>query len=883
VIKSVYTQIQLVDYRPPEFLVDEIALTFKLSEDKTIVHARYRCRNNPALSGDGRTLQLQGEQIQLMDLAIDNEPVADEHLTVDDKSLSISEVPEKFVIDITTRINPENNSSLSGLYLSSGMFCTQCEAEGFRRITYFPDRPDVLARFSTRIEARKEKFPVLLSNGNLTGQGLLENGFHYAEWHDPFPKPSYLFALVAGDLVSLEDTYETCSGRNIDLQIYVQPRNGMKCSHAMESLKKSMQWDEDVFGLEYDLDQYMVVAVDDFNMGAMENKGLNIFNSKYVLALPESATDQDYLGIEGVIGHEYFHNWTGNRVTCRDWFQLSLKEGLTVFRDQEFSADMNSRAVQRIKDVRILRQFQFPEDDGPLAHPVRPASYLEINNFYTVTIYNKGAEVVRMIHTLLGPKLFREGMDLYFARHDGQAVTCDDFVAAMASVSGRNLQQFKRWYSQAGTPELTIAESYDNKTGEYHICISQNCPSTPGQTEKKPFHIPILIGLLDSKGTDIADTHGSSYETRGTSVLLELIEVQQNFVFHGLKEKPHLSFLRMFSAPVKVGSFHSRKELEFFMGHDSDSFNRWDAAFSLSESIIGDLISVFAGRLRATLEKTYVEAVRRNLIDTRADKSLISLALQLPAETYLKQTMGIVDPDSLHAAHQFVKKELSRLLRLDFIEVYRKNESLESYQITPVEVGRRSLKNVCLDYLVSGAESGDEILQLCRKQYFGTNNMTDQFAVLSAVVHQQIPERDELLADFERIFSEDPLLMDKWFSLQAFSSAEDTFSRVQDLMTHPVFTLKNPNKVRSLVGAFCQNHFHFHAKNGDGYRYLSEIIIELDGLNPQMAARMVTPLIGWKRYDKLRQVMIVRELERIQRKDDVSRDVYEIVTKCLKT
>ena len=465
-IKSVYTQIQLVDYRPPEFLVDEIALTFKLSEDKTIVHARYRCRNNPALSGDGRTLQLQGEQIQLMDLSIDNEPVADEHLTVDDKSLSISEVPEKFVIDITTRINPEDNSSLSGLYLSSGMFCTQCEAEGFRRITYFPDRPDVLARFSTRIEAQKEKFPVLLSNGNLTGQGLLEKGFHYAEWHDPFPKPSYLFALVAGDLVSLEDTYETCSGRNIDLQIYVQPRNGMKCSHAMESLKKSMKWDEDVFGLEYDLDQYMVVAVDDFNMGAMENKGLNIFNSKYVLALPESATDQDYLGIEGVIGHEYFHNWTGNRVTCRDWFQLSLKEGLTVFRDQEFSADMNSRAVQRIKDVRILRQFQFPEDDGPLAHPVRPASYLEINNFYTVTIYNKGAEVVRMIHTLLGPKLFREGMDLYFARHDGQAVTCDDFVAAMASVSGRDLQQFKRWYSQAGTTELTIAESYDKKTGE---------------------------------------------------------------------------------------------------------------------------------------------------------------------------------------------------------------------------------------------------------------------------------------------------------------------------------------------------------------------------------------------------------------------------------
>jgi len=879
--KSVYTQIQLVDYRPPEFLVDEIALTFKLAENKTIVHARYQCRKNPDLSGDNRTLQLHGEQIKLMDLSIDDEPVGDERLSVDEKSLSVFAVPDKFVIDITTRINPEENSSLSGLYLSSGMFCTQCEAEGFRRITYFPDRPDVLARFSTRIEADRGKFPILLSNGNLTGQGLLKNGLHYAEWQDPFPKPSYLFALVAGNLVSLEDSYQTCSGRNVGLQIYVQPKNGMKCSHAMESLKKSMKWDEDVFGLEYDLDQYMVVAVDDFNMGAMENKGLNIFNSKYVLASPESATDQDYLGIEGVIGHEYFHNWTGNRVTCRDWFQLSLKEGLTVFRDQEFSADMNSRAVQRIKDVRILRQFQFPEDDGPLAHPVRPASYMEINNFYTVTIYNKGAEVVRMIHTLLGPKLFREGMDLYFARHDGQAVTCDDFVAAMATVSGRNLQQFKRWYSRAGTPELTIAESYDKKSGEYNISITQKSPSTPQQTEKKPFHIPILIGLLDSKGKDIADTLGASYEIRGKSVLLELIEAQQNFVFQGLREKPHISFLRTFSAPVKVGSFHTRKELGFLMSHDTDSFNRWDAAFNLSESIIGDLTSVFTDRLRPTLEKTYVEAVRRNLIYPLADKSLTALALQLPAETYLKQTMDIVDPDSLHAARHFVKKELSRLLRLDFIEIYQQNESLAPYQLTPFEVGRRGLKNVCLDYLVSSAESGDEILRLCQKQYFWANNMTDQIAVLSAVVHQQIPERDEMFTDFEKRFSADPLLMDKWFTLQAVSSADDTFSRVQNLMTHPLFTFRNPNKVRSLVGAFCQNHFHFHAKSGDGYRYLSEIMIELDSLNPQMAARMVIPLIGWKRYDKRRQIMMVQELERIQRRKDVSRDVYEIVTKSL--
>ena len=863
--------------------MDTIDLTFRLKENNTIIQARSTCRRNPAAVNTEQTLHLSGEKIQLLELLVNDKRVEDERISRDKHNLTISGLPDTFTIDIKTSLNPKENTALSGLYLSAGMFCTQCEAEGFRRMTYFPDRPDILARFSTRIEADKEKFPILLSNGNLSDKGELDNGLHYAQWQDPFPKPSYLFALVAGDLVSLEDSYRTTSGRSIDLQIYVQPKNADKCAHAMQSLMKSMKWDEDVFGLEYDLDQYMIVAVDDFNMGAMENKGLNIFNSKYVLSSPESATDQDFLSIEGVIAHEYFHNWTGNRVTCRDWFQLSLKEGLTVFRDQEFSADMNSRAVQRIKDVRILRQFQFPEDDGPMAHPVRPASYMEINNFYTVTIYNKGAEVVRMLHTLLGPQLFRAGMDLYFERHDGQAVTCDDFLAAMSQVSGRDLQQFKRWYSQAGTPVLTISDCYNDKSGEYQLSISQKTPATPGQEKKEPFHIPILIGLLDSKGRDFVTEIEIPYETRNSSVLLELKEEQQSFAFNGLREKPLLSFLRGFTAPVKVDSFHSRKELGFLMGHDSDSFNRWDAAYNLSESVINDLIPLFADRSRAVLDPLYVDAVRRNLADRSADKSLTSLALQLPAETYLKQGMTIIDPRSLHAARQFVKKELARLLSHDFLEVYQENQRLEPYQISARAIGRRSLKNVCLDYLACSADSGDEIVQLCRQQYFEANNMTDQFGVLSAVVHLQIHERDELFRDFEKRHGSDPLLMDKWFSLQAISSADDTFDQVQTLTKHPMFSFKNPNKVRSLIGAFSQNHFHFHDESGKCYRFLADIIVKLDGMNPQMAARLVTPLINWKHYDTRRQQMMVQELEKIQRKKTVSRDVYEIVTKSLLT
>ena len=873
--------IKRVDYRPPEYLVDCIHLCFKLGESKTVVKARSNIRKNPDCSSNTNELFLFGELLELVEICIDGEIVASERLNRTDDGLLIQEVPRAFALEITTKINPEANTALSGLYLSSGNFCTQCEAEGFRRITYYPDRPDVLAQFTTRIEAHAGKYPVLLSNGNLIDKGKLKNGFHYAEWEDPFPKPCYLFALVAGDLVSIKDRFTTKTGKEVDLQIFVQKQNKDKCAHAMASLKKAMKWDEEVFGLEYDLKQYLIVAVDDFNMGAMENKGLNIFNSKYVLASPETATDQDYLGIEGVIAHEYFHNWTGNRVTCRDWFQLSLKEGLTVFRDQEFSADMNSRAVKRIEDVRLLRQFQFREDDGPMAHPVRPDSYIEISNFYTVTIYNKGAEVVRMIHAIIGPDAFRRGMDLYFNRHDGQAVTCDDFVAAMSDAAAIDLEQFKRWYSQAGTPTLKIDSSWNRHKGEYTLIIQQSTPATPGQPDKKPFHMPILLGLLTSTGDDITAQSGNLYQTREDNVLLELKEKKQEFVFNNLPEKPVVSMLRSFSAPVKIAPFHSQEELTTIMSKDTDLFNRWDASFSLSETIILELARRAKEQGRLHLEPDYVEAVRSNLISTAYDKALTALALSLPPETFLAQSMKVVDPDSLHRAHLFTRKELARLLYQDFLEMYQSYDQSTMYGITPEEIGNRSLKNVCLSYLMSNAESGDEILEICRKQFFTANNMTDQIAALSAVANLSISERQDMLDHFEKRWSHEPLVMDKWFTIQALSYADDTFERVQRLMNHPLFSLKNPNKVRALVGAFSSNHFHFHAISGSGYQYLADVIRELDSVNPQISARLSNQFIAWKRYDTTRQHLQKEALEKILNKKKLSRDVYEVVNKSL--
>jgi len=879
-----------LEYTPPRYLTDAIELTFQLNRDDTVVTARSSFRRNPECPGKSNDLFLDGQELELAAITLDSRPLSPSEYTVTDSGLILHNVPDAFVLEITTRIFPDTNTALEGLYRTSGNYCTQCEAQGFRKITYYQDRPDVMARFTTRIEVDRATCSVLLSNGNLVEQGDLDQGRHYALWRDPFPKPCYLFALVAGDLVCQEDSFTTGSGRSILLQIYVQARNLQKCDHAMQSLKKAMRWDEEVFGLEYDLDRYMVVAVDDFNMGAMENKGLNVFNSKFVLTSPETATDQDYLGVEGVIAHEYFHNWTGNRVTCRDWFQLSLKEGLTVFRDQEFSADMNARAVQRIDDVRVLRTFQFKEDGGPMAHPVRPDSYEEINNFYTVTVYNKGAEVIRMMHALLGPQGFRRGMNLYFARHDGQAVTCDDFASAMSDATGVDLEQFKRWYSQAGTPVLRVAGGWDEAKRLYTLTVTQSCAPTPGQEAKKPFHIPIRIGLLDGQGRDIV----------APDTLLELREEQQSFTFPGLADKPVLSFLRGFSAPVKVEPFQGREELAFLMAHDSDLFNRWDAANRLGESIIFECVQTLQTGGSPVLDSLFVEALRLNLSEINdggkqsedsSRRALLAQVLTLPSENTLALNMEVIDPDNLYLARRFVRAELARQLAPEFRQCYAINQdddnrvaqSPHAYALTPEAMGRRSLKNVCLSCLMAGEPLPPEHLDLAVRQYDRKANMTDVMAALGALVH--CPEeqaRQEALADFYRQWRHEPLVVDKWLTLQATSSLDNTLETVRELLAHPAFSLTNPNKVRALIGAFgTGNHVRFHTATGAGYQFLADQIIRLDPVNPQIAARLMSPFTSWKRYDSQRQGLMREQMERIAGQKNLSAGVTEVVRKSL--
>ncbi len=860
------------DYTPPNYFTDEIELTFQLNPDSTLVTARSLFRRNPEQSSGKQSLVLDGQELELVSITLDSRPLATGDYAVTDTGIMVHAVPDTFLLEITTRIFPDCNTALDGLYRSSGNYCTQCEAEGFRKITYYQDRPDVMARFTTRIEADTKTCPVLLSNGNLVENGSLDSGRHFAVWQDPFPKPCYLFALVAGDLVCLEESFITRSGRKVRLQIYVEPRNHGKCGHAMQSLHKAMCWDEEVFGLEYDLDRYMIVAVDDFNMGAMENKGLNIFNSKYVLASPEAATDQDYLGVEGVIAHEYFHNWTGNRVTCRDWFQLSLKEGLTVFRDQEFSADMNSRSVQRIDDVRILRTFQFKEDSGPMAHPVRPDSYVEINNFYTVTVYNKGAEVIRMMHTLLGAEGFRRGIDLYFARHDGQAVTCDDFVAAMSDASRIDLEQFKRWYSQAGTPMLQVDEFWDGESGMYSLTVAQSCAPTPGQEIKQPFHIPLRIGLLDGRGKDMA----------GLETLLQLREKKQSFNFPGLAARPVLSFLRNFSAPVKVEPFQRREELTFLMAHDSDLFSRWDAANRLSESVILECVHTLQQGGVPVLDPSFIHSLRLNLLQQGSDKALLAQALTLPAETTLALQMEVIDPDNLYLARRFVRAEMARQLHQEFRQVYVENSEIGGYTLTPEAMGRRSLKNICLSLLLAMDPLPVDYLELAMNQYEQKANMTDVMAALSALAHCPVKERQEALADFYQQWQAEPLVVDKWLTLQATSSLDDTLGTVKKLLTHPAFSLNNPNKVRSLIGAFgTGNHVRFHAASGAGYAFLAEQILTLDSINPQIASRLMVPFTTWKRYDTNRRQLMREQMARIASQPGLSAGVYELAQKSL--
>lgn len=874
--------IYLKDYTVPEYLIHSVALNFALDDENTRVISRLTLSRNPASLSTDSTLILSGESLQLIRLNLDdgNDLTKDQYLQTHD-ALIINTVPQqqRFVLTIENIINPKANTALEGLYLSNGMLCTQCEAEGFRKITYFLDRPDVMTLFTTTLVGDKDRYPVLLSNGNKIAEGELPDNRHWVTWEDPFNKPCYLFALVAGQLECIADRFTTQSGRDIDLQIFVEKHDRDKCEHAMESLKNAMRWDEHVYGREYDLDLYMIVAVGHFNMGAMENKGLNVFNTKFVLARPDTATDSDYESIEAVIGHEYFHNWTGNRITCRDWFQLSLKEGFTVFRDQEFTGDRTSKAVKRIEDVNMLRTRQFAEDAGPLAHPVRPEAYIEINNFYTLTVYEKGAEVVRMIHTLVGAEGFRKGSDLYFERHDGQAVTCEDFVNAMEAANDIDLTQFRRWYAQAGTPVITVKQHYNPAAQTLSLSLSQSCPPTPGQAHKDPLHIPVTVGLIDKHGAVAPCQLQGSNQARD-EVILQLTEAEQLFTFENLEEQPVVSILRGFSAPVKLVMERSPDELAFLLSYDKDTFNRWEAGQQLAGQMITRLVADLQNGRDMQVNPIMINAFKQVLEQPWDDLSYFSLLLNLPSETYLAEQMQLVDVEAIHTAREFVMLTLAEQLQNHFQTLYRNNHRDESGKFDAGAIGRRRIKNTCLSYL--GKLENRDIHQLTQLQFNSAKNMTDQMAALTVIVNNPHPTKQQCLDSFYRQWQAEALVIDKWFALQASSSMPDTFATVQALMSHPAFDLKNPNRVRSLIGAFSQsNPLHFHAANGQGYRFLADRIIELNILNPQIASRMVGALTGWRRYDEGRQALMKTQLERIMNTEAISKDVYEVASKSL--
>jgi len=869
----------LKDYTPPEYLIEQIELNFDLDEQHTQVRSTLSLRRNPQSQDSSTALTLLGEELQLVSIAIDGQALEQSQYLLGEEALVVHEVPQDrpFQIVIENVINPQANTALEGLYLSSSMLCTQCEAQGFRKITWFLDRPDVMSRFKTTLTGDKSKYPVLLSNGNKIGQGELENNRHWVSWEDPFAKPCYLFALVAGQLECVADEFITMTGRRIALEIFVEQHNVDKCDHAMQSLKNAMRWDEETYGLEYDLDLYMIVAVDHFNMGAMENKGLNVFNTKFVLARPDTATDSDYEHIEGVIGHEYFHNWSGNRVTCRDWFQLSLKEGFTVFRDQQFSGDRTSPAVKRIEDVNALRTRQFAEDAGPLAHPIRPEAYIEINNFYTLTVYEKGAEVVRMLHTLLGAAGFRKGCDLYFQRHDGQAVTCEDFVKALEDANGVELKQFRLWYSQAGTPVLTVSQQYDSESQQLHLTIQQNCPPTPNQPVKAPLHIPVKLGLLATDGSAAQIHYNGSSQAE---ITLNVTEAEQTFSFAKLPQQPVVSLLRGFSAPVTLKMECTPEELAFLLRHDSDTFNRWEAGQQLAVQVIFKLIDAIELGRPLQLEPVIVDAYRSVLTDGGGDLSYQALLLALPEESYLSGQMAVIDVEAIHQAREFVKKTLAEQLQVEFKQLYQQHHRDESGSFDAGAVGRRRLKNACLSYL-SKLENQD-VYHIAEQQFYSARNMTDQLAALSAIVNSHHPAKARSLDSFYVQWRQEALVIDKWFTLQATSSMPNTFATVQALMKHPAFDMKTPNRVRSLIGAFSQaNPLHFHAINGEGYRFLADQVLALNTLNPQIASRMVTGLAQWRRYDAARQGLMKQQLQRIVATEHLSKDVYEIASKSL--
>jgi aminopeptidase N len=867
----------LKDYEVPVYLIDEIDLEFDLHEDSTLVTSYMRIRHNRLSTSKTKDLVLNGEALKLESIALNNTPLQASQYELTDTLLTIRNVPDNFELEIKNRIYPQQNTALSGLYRSKNTYCTQCEAQGFRRITYYPDRPDVLSRFTTTIIADSKMFPVLLSNGNPIESGKLENGRHWVKWEDPFYKPSYLFALVAGDFDLLEDTFKTQSGQVIKLRIYVEKGYGEQAHHAMYSLKEAMSWDEKAYGREYDLDIYMIVAIGDFNMGAMENKGLNIFNTKYILAKPETATDDDYMHILSVIGHEYFHNWSGNRVTCRDWFQLSLKEGLTIFRDQSFSEDMFSRAVIRIQDVNVLRETQFVEDASPLAHAVRPESYIEINNFYTATIYNKGAEVLRMLQTILGKNLFRKGMDLYFTRHDGQAVTIEDFVTAMEDVSGIDLKQFRTWYKQAGTPIVTVEDDYDAEQHIYRLIMNQKTLPTRGQPHKSPLDIPILTGLLDETGKVIPMK--TANEAAQDECVLHLTSASQIFTFENVPSQPIPSLLRNFSAPIKLDYAYSDKALQFLFKHDKDAFNRWEAGQKYALRLLLNLVQDYQREQTLKLPQDFADMFAYVLKHEESDKFFLAELLKIPSEKYIGEQMAVIDVDAIHAAREFLITEVATSLEDVLLKTYQQYQS-EKHEFNKESIGKRQLKNRCLMYLMQLPKY--EALGMQQFAASLKTNMTDLQPAFAALANIDSPQREKTIEQFYAAWKHDALVVDKWLAIQAGSKLKGTLQTVRKLTHHEAFDIKNPNKVYALIGTFGQrNPVNFHSADGDGYAFLREIVHQLDKLNPQVAARMVNPLTSFRRYDKERQKLMQEQLELLLHDTKISRDLYELVSKSL--
>ncbi|MDA3789928.1 MAG: aminopeptidase N [Desulfobacula sp.] len=863
--------IYLKDYKPPEFIVDQVDLTFEIQEDQTKVTSKLKIRNNKAAADKNAALVFDKGPYKIVSVIADGMVLLPGEYQSGDDYFKLVTTPDRFRLEIVSILKPRENTSLQGLYMSGDIFCTQCEAQGFREITPFPDRPDVMALYSCTIIADKTRYPVLLSNGNLVAAGDLDNNRHYVRWDDPYKKPSYLFALVAGDLSVLKDKFTTGSGRKVDLKIYSEKENIYKCSHAMNSLKQAMEWDEKRFGLEYDLDLYQIVAINDFNAGAMENKGLNIFNSKYVLADPKTATDEDFMNVQGVIAHEYFHNWTGNRVTLKNWFQLSLKEGLTVFRDQEFSSDLNSRAVKRISCVKNLRAFQFPEDAGPMAHPVRPESYIKMDNFYTMTVYEKGSELIRMIHQILGESFFRKGMDLYFKKFDGMAVTIEDFVSVMEEMSGIDLTQFKLWYSQSGTPLISLSRSYDLESKTLTLIFEQKTAPDRNQKEKLPLHIPVRLGLMDGQGNDITPEKNS---------LIQLKSEKETFAFENMDPDIIPSVFRQFSAPVKLTTDFSDSDLAFLMAHDSDEFNQWDAAQTLFLQEIKQLISAIQEQRTTTVSPDLVQAFKKALIDPDIDRAFLAKALLLPQETEIKDHYDPIDVTTIHQARMFLKKELALQLKPEFLDIIQKCSSSDTLSLSFKAISDRSLKNLALSYVGSLMET--ETTAMVFHRFETAENMTDEFAAFRILSQIDPDAKQAGTQAFYKKWHHNKLVLDKWFAVQAGSCLDDTLDNIQALTSHLDFSITNPNKVRSLIYTFAMvNPINFHRADGKGYAFIADQILQLDKINPQIAARLASCFNHWKKYDEKRQGLMRNSLETIMADPALSKNVYEIVSRAL--